>query len=149
MRRLSRNYWRLAWVLFTNSLVILLFLSAPIRAPEKLLYEALGQTAPRFWYIREFFSDPWRPIIVATLLVGIVAEARRAILSPILNLSPYVAWLIMFLWVEAGIVSDPASSEVSSGVILVLAILPLTVVIVVDLVFYILAFRRRQAESTV
>jgi hypothetical protein len=63
-------------VLLTNGVVIILFLSGPIRAhhEQQLLYQVMRTAAPPFSYIHEFFSDPWRPIIVATLLVGIVAE---------------------------------------------------------------------------
>jgi hypothetical protein len=103
--------------------------------------------APPFSYIHEFFSDPWRPIIVATLLVGIVAEVSGTVLSPIVNLGPYVVWLIMSLWEVVKVVGGATPSEVSPGVVIVLIVIPLAVVIAVDLTFYVIAFRRRQAED--
>jgi hypothetical protein len=149
MTRLNRNYWRLIWVLLTNGVVIFLFLSGPIRAhhEQQLLYQVMRTAAPPFSYIHEFFSDPWRPIIVATLLVGIVAEVRGTILSPIVNLGPYVVWLVMFLWEAVKVAGGATPSEVSPGVIVVLIVIPLAVVIAVDLIFYVVAFRRRQAEG--
>jgi hypothetical protein len=149
MRRLNRSYWRLAWVLLTNGVVILLFLSGPIRAhhEQQLLHQVMRTTPPPFSYIHEFFSDPWGPIIVATLLVGIAAEVRRTILSPIVNLGPYLVWLIRFLWQEVKVASGATPFEVSPGVIMVLIIIPLAVVIAVDLIFYIAAFRRRHTEA--
>jgi hypothetical protein len=146
MKRLSRNYWRLAWVLLTNSVVISLFLSGPIRAhrEQELLYQVMRTAAPPFSYVHEFFSDPWRPIIVATLLIGIIAELSGTILSPIINLGPYVVWLIMFLWEAVRVASGATPSEVSPGVIMVLIVIPLAVVVAVDLMFYVIAFRRRQ-----
>jgi hypothetical protein len=150
MMRLKRNYWRLGWILLTNGAVILLFLSVPIRAhhQQQLLYQVMRMSPPTFSYFHEFFSDPWRPIIVATLLFGIVAELRRTILSPIVNLGLYVVWLMMFLLQEVKVARGATPSEVSPGGIMVLIIIPLVVVIGVDLVFYVLAFQRRQAEGS-
>lgn len=84
---------------------------------------------------------------MATLLAGIVAEAYGTILSPIVNLGPYVVWLIMFLTEAVQVARGATTSEVSLGVIMVLIVIPLAVVVAIDLIFYIVAFRRRQAEG--
>ena len=148
MRRLNRNYWRLGWVLLTNGVVILLFLTAPVRMhhDQQLISGSLRANPPQFSYLKEFFADPWGPILVLTLLAGIVAEVRRTILSPILNLTPYVIWLIVALWERAQVAGEATSQDLFLGK--VLFIFPLTVIIAVDLIFYIAAYRRRQAEGS-
>jgi hypothetical protein len=147
MKKLSRNYWRLGWLLLTNGTVILLILSGPIRAhhDQQLLHHVMRTTPPPFSYVHELFSDPWGPILVVTLLAGIVAELRRTILSPILNISPYVVWLVVALRERAKVAGEATTYELSLGKILL--IVPLTVVIAIHLIFYIAAFRRRQAEG--
>jgi hypothetical protein len=147
MKQLSRNYWRLGWLLLTNGAVILLFLCGPIRAhhDQKLLYQVMRTTPPPFSYVHEFFSDPWGPILVVTLLAGIVAELRRTVLSPIVNLSPYVVWLVVALWERAKVAGEATPYELFLGKVLL--IIPLTVVIAVDLIFYVVAFRRKRAED--
>lgn len=131
MRRLNRNYWRLGWVLLANSAVVAFQLTAPIRAHhgQQLLYQALRMATPPFSYWKELFSDPWVPVLAAILLAGIVAELRRNLLSPILNLAPFTMWLVLAF-------RDPAYSKQ------LLLILPLAVVIATYLAFYIAAFRR-------
>jgi hypothetical protein len=144
MKQLSRSYWRLAWVLFTNGAVILLFLLGPIRAhhEQEILYQVMRTAAPPFSYIREFFSDVWRPTIVAVLLAGIVAEFLRSALSSILNVGPYALWLVISSWQAARVEMGRTPSEVSPGVIVLLMVVPLAAVVAVGLVFYITAFRR-------
>lgn len=146
MRRLTRNYWRLAWVLLTNGALILVILSGPVRAHHKqqLLYQVMRTAAPPFSYVHEFFSDPWQPIIVATLMVGIVAELYGTVFSAIVNLCPYVVWLIMFLSEAVQVARGATPSEVSWGVIMVLIVIPLAVVVAVNVVFYSFALRRKQ-----
>jgi len=85
------------------------------------------------------------PVVAFVLLVGIAAEVRRTALSPIFNLSPYVVWLVLALWERARVAGEASSYELYLAKVLL--ILPLTVVIVIDLVFYALAFRRKQAEG--
>jgi len=148
MRRLNVNYWRLGWVSLTNGALIVLLLSGPIRAynGQQLISEGLRTTPPPFSYWKELFASPWVPVVVLVLLLGIVAEVRRTVLSPIVNLSPYVVWLIVALWERARVAGEATSQELFLGKVLL--ILPLAVVIVVDLVFYAFAFRRRQAEGS-
>jgi len=144
MRRLSRSYWRLTWVLLTNGAVILLFLLGPIRSlhEQETLHQVMRTAAPPFSYIHEFFSDVWRPIIVAILLAGIVAELLRSALSSILNVGPYLLWFIISSWQVARVAMGRTPSEVSPGVILALMVIPLALVVAVDMMFYVVAFRR-------
>jgi hypothetical protein len=137
MRRLDRNYWRLGWVLVVNGAVVVLQLTGPVRAyhDQQLLHQAMRTAPPVFSYWRELFSDPWVPVLGLILLVGIVAEARRNALSPIFNVAPLAFWLVLAF-------RDSFYSKQ------LLVIFPLAVVIVVDLVFYTLAFRRRKAEGS-
>lgn len=136
MRRLNRNYWRLGWVLVVNSAVVVLQLTGPVRAyhDQQLLHHATRTAPPVFSYWKELFSDPWVPVLGAILLVGIVAEVRRNALSPIFNVAPFAFWLVLAF----------RDSFYSKQLLL---IFPLAVVIVTDLVFYALAFRRRRAEG--
>jgi hypothetical protein len=131
MRRLNRNYWRLGWVLLVNSAVLALQLTAPIRAyhDQRLLYQTMRMAPPVFSYWKELLSDPWVPVLAAVLLAGIVAEVCRNVLSPVLNVGPFTLWLVLAF-------RDPAYSKQ------LLLILPLVMVIAIDLVFYIAAFRR-------
>jgi hypothetical protein len=148
MRRLNRNYWRLGWVLLINGAVILLLLSAPIRVyhDQQLIFGSMGSNPPPFSYWKELFASPWMPVVALVLLVGIVAEVRRTILSPIVNLTPYVIWLIVALWERAQVAGEATSQDLFLGK--VLFIFPLTVIIAIDLIFYIAAFRRRKAEGS-
>jgi hypothetical protein len=147
MKRLNRNYWRLAWVLLTNGALILLLLSGPLRVhhDQQLLNEAMRTKPPAFSYWAELFATPWVPVVVLVLLVGIAAELRRTPLSPIINLSPYVAWLAAAFWERARVAGEATSYDLYLGKVLL--IIPLVVVIGVDAVFYALAFRRSQAEG--
>jgi len=136
MRRLNRNYWRLGWVLAVNGAVVVLQLTGPVRSyhDQQLLHQAMRTAPPVFSYWKELFSDPWVPVLGVILLVGIVAEVRRNALSPIFNVSPFTFWLVLAF----------RDSFYSKQLLL---IFPLAVVIVVDLVFYAFAFRRRQADA--
>lgn len=147
MKRMNKNYWRLGWVLFTNGAVCLLLLAGPIRAhlDQQLLYQTMRMPPPSFSYLREFFSDPWGPILLGTLLVGIAAELRRLVVSPIVNIGPYMVWLIVALWQRAKVVGEATPYELFVGKVLL--IIPLIAVIAVDVVFYIAAFRRGRAEG--
>ncbi len=146
MRRLNKNYWRLGWVLLTNGVVILLLLSGPIRThhEEQLLHQVMRTAPPPFSHVHEFFADPWGPLLVLTLLGGILAEMRRTVLSPIINVGPYVVWFIVALWERAKVIDDPMHELF---LVKVLFIFPLVVVIAVDIIFYVIAFRRRRAEG--
>jgi hypothetical protein len=140
MKRLKRNHWRLGWVLLTNGVVILLFLSGPIRAhhDQQLLHQVMRTAPPPFSYVHAFFADPWGPLLVLTLLGGILAEVRRTVLSPIINLGPYVLWFIVALWEQAKAAGEATPYELSLGKLFLII---LAVVIGVDLVFYVVAYR--------
>jgi len=147
MKPLNRNYWRLGWVFLTNGALTLLLLTAPIRAhhDKQLLSEAM-RTAPRAYsYWKELLATPWVPVVALVLLVGIAAEVRRTVLSPIVNLAPYVTWLIVALWERARVAGEATPQELFLGKVLL--IIPLVVIIAIDLIFYVVAFRRRQAEG--
>jgi hypothetical protein len=150
MRRLNRNYWRLGWVFLTNGALTLLLLTAPIRVhhDQQLLSEAMRTTPPAssassYW--KELLATPWVPVVALVLLVGIAAEVRRTVLSPIVNLAPYVVWLIVALWERARVAGEATPQELFLGKVLL--IIPLVVVIAINLTFYVVAFRRRQAEG--
>jgi hypothetical protein len=136
MTRLNSNYWRLGWVLLINGGVVASQLTAPIRSrhDQEVLYQAMRVAPPAFSYWNALFSDPWVPVLAVILLAGVVAEVRRNAFSPILNLAPLAFWLVLVL-------RDPFYSKQ------LLLILPLAAVIVVDLFFYALAFRRKQREG--
>lgn len=146
MKRLNRNYWRLGWVLLTNGAVILLLLIGPIRAyhDQQLLNRVMRTTPPAFSYWKELFAAPWVPLMLVVLLVGMLAEVRRTVLSPIFNLAPYAVWLIVALWERAKVVDD-ATHELFLGKVLL--IFPLAAVIAVDVIFYVAAFRRTLPED--
>jgi|SRR5208283_1421167 len=146
MGRLNKNYWRLGWVLLTNGVVILLFLSGPIRThhEEQLLHQVMRTTPPPFSYVHEFFADPWGPLLVLALLGGILAEVRRTVFSLIINLGPYVVWFIAGLWEQAKAAGEATPSELFLGKVFLII---LAVVIGIDLAFYAFAFRRRRAEG--
>ena len=146
MKRLNRNYWRHGWILLTNGAVILLFLSGPIRAhhEQQLLHQVMRTAPPPFSYAHEFFANPWGLLLVLTLLGGILAELRRTVLSPIVNLGPYVVWFIVALLEQAKDAGEATPYELSLGKVFLII---LALVIAVDLVFYALAFHRRQAEG--
>jgi hypothetical protein len=141
MRKLNRNYFRLGWVLLTNGLVILLFLSGPIRAhhQQQLLYQVMRTPAPPFSYAHEFFADLWGPLLVLTLLGGILAEVLRTVLSPIINLTPYVVWLIVGLWEQTRVAGQATPYEISLGKMFLTI---LAVIIAIDVLIYVIALRR-------
>jgi hypothetical protein len=147
MRRLNKNYWRFGWILLTNGALIFLLLSGPIRVhhDQQVLHEALGTAPEPFSYWKQLIAAPWVPVVALVLLVGIGAEVRRTALSPIFNLGPYVVWLLVALWERARVVGEAPPYELYLGKVLL--IIPLTVVVVVNLVLYALAFRRRQADG--
>jgi hypothetical protein len=141
VRKLNRNYWRLGWILLTNGAVIILFLSGPIRThhQQQLLYQAMRTAPPRFSYLHEFFADPWGPLLVFALLAGVLAEARRTVLSPILNLGPYAAWFVAGLWEHAKAAGEATTYEISLGRVF-LAVLAF--IIAIGSLFYAIALRR-------
>lgn len=147
MRRLNINYWRLGWILLTNCALALLLLTGPIRThhDQQMLYESMHTVPPAFSYWKELFATPWVPVVALVLLVGIVAEVRRTVLSPVLNLSPYVVWLIVALLERARVAGAATPQELFLGKVLL--IIPLAVVIVVDLIFYAVGLRRGQAQD--
>ncbi|HYL64438.1 MAG TPA: hypothetical protein VE077_17630 [Candidatus Methylomirabilis sp.] len=99
---------------------------------------------PPFSYVHEFFADLWGPLLVLTLLGGVLAEVRRTVLSPIINVGPYAVWFILALWEHARLAGEATPYELSLGKVLLII---LAVVIGVDLAFYALAFRPRQTEG--
>jgi hypothetical protein len=147
MKQLNRSYWRLGWILLTNSALSLLLLTGPIRAhqDQQLLYESMHTSPPAYSYWRELTATPWVPVVVIVLLAGIVAELGRTILSPIVNLAPYVVWLIVALWERAKVAGEATPQDLFLGKVLL--IIPLAVVIAIDLVFYLVALRRMQADG--
>ena len=146
MKRLNRDYWRLAWVLLTNGIVIFFFVSGPVKAhhDQQLLYQVMRTSPPPFSYLHEFFSGFWGPFLVFTLLGGILAEVWRSVLSPVFNLGPFVAWFIGGLWERTKVANEATPYELFLGKIFLVV---LAVVIAVDLLFYVIAFRRRQTEG--
>ena len=113
-----------------NSAVVALQLTAPnSRTPrQQMLHQVMRTAPPGFSYWKELCSDPWVPVLAVILLAGIVAEVRRNALSPIFNLAPFAFWLVLAF-------QDPFYNKQ------LLLIFPLAVVIVVELIFYALAFR--------
>jgi hypothetical protein len=77
-----------------------------------------------------------------------MAELRRAAISAIINVCPYVAWLIAALWTETQTIIEHAPSEISAGAVFVVIILPLSTVVVIDLVFYLVGFRQARPSNS-
>lgn len=103
-------------------------------------------TAPEpFSYWKELFATPWVPVVALILLVGIGAEVRRNTLSPVFNLSPYAVWLVVALWERAKTGGEASPYDLFLGKVLL--IIPLILVIAIDLIFYLVAFKRSQAEA--
>jgi hypothetical protein len=146
MRKLNRNYLRLGWILLTNGSLVFLFLSGPIRIhhQEELLHQVMRTPSPPFSYVREFFSDPWAPLLVLALLGGILAEVLRNFLSPVMNLGPYVVWFIVGLREQMRVAGEVTTYETSLGKMF-LAIL--AVVIAIDAFFYVIALKPRFFRS--
>ncbi len=147
MRRLNRNYWRLGWVLLTNGAVILALLTAPILVyhNQLLISRSLRFNPPPFSYWTEFLAVPWGLVLLPMLLAGIVAEVRRSVLGPIINLTTFSAWLFLALWERTKISGEATPQELFLGKVLL--IFPLIAVIGIDLIFYIAAFRGRQVKD--
>jgi hypothetical protein len=149
MRQMNSNYWRLGWVLLTNGALSFLLLTWPIRThhDQQMLYESMHTTPPPFSYWKELLATPWVPVVALVLLVGIVAEVRRTVFSPILNLAPYAVWLVVALWERARVAGEATPQELFLGKALL--IIPLAVIIAIDLIFYLVALRRGQAQAAV
>lgn len=149
MNRLPRSYWRLAWVLLTNALVMFLLLTGPFRVhhDQQALQRLLQSPPEPFSYWGQLFSAPWLPLMVLVLLFGIVSEIRRSALSPIFNLGPYLVWLAVALWERARLAGQASPYELYVGKMLLM--LPLTILIIVGLIFYAFAFRRKRPERLV
>lgn len=95
MRRLHQNTWRLSWVLFVNTTIIVLLVTALIREyrAQGQIFKALGRPEPSIlsW---SSVSSPWTLLLIVMLVLGMLAELRRSILSLLFNLIPFVAVLI-------------------------------------------------------
>lgn len=139
MIKLGKNYWRTSWVLFTNGLLLFWLLIAPIRAHhnQQLLHQIMGTVPPVFSYWRALFSDLTTPITAAILAVGILLELRRNAFSPLVVLCPYALWLISLLKARMQYGND---AEVALSVRIFL--IPLSIVVVVDCIFYLSALWR-------
>jgi hypothetical protein len=106
----------------------------------------MGTVPLPFSYWKELFATPWVPILVLVLLIGIVAELRRSVLSPVFTLVPYIAWLIVALCDRARVAAEASPQDLFLGKVLL--IIPLAVIIAVDLIFYVAAIRRTQPKAT-
>lgn len=144
MRRLTKNYWRTGWILFVNGAVIVLFLAAPIRQhhAEAPLYRALEMTPPPVSYFHLLLSEPWVLGLLAVLLLGVVAELRRAVIATIFNVIPYLVGLISVL----SAMLKPGEAEPEGFAIGILLTIVLTVIVTIDAIFYLAAFKRMRAD---
>jgi hypothetical protein len=150
VKRLGTNYWRLSWIVLTNGVLVFPFFAAPLweRRTELSLHR-VGVALPPFSYWRQLFASPWwLQLGVLVLLVGIVAELRRSILSPIFNLGLYVAGLILALLGQATDIVRGTQREVSPGVVLLFGIVPFALIVAVDAAFYVHAFRRIRRQGS-
>jgi len=147
MKPLNKNYWRLGWVFLTNGALSLLLLTGPVRVyyDHRILYETMGTVPPPLSYWKELLATPWVPVVVLVLLIGIVAELRRSVLSPIFTLVPYITWLIVALCERARVAAEASPQDLFLGKVLL--IIPLAVIIAVDLIFYVTAIRRTQQKA--
>jgi hypothetical protein len=149
MRKLSANGWRLAWVLMTNGVICLLLLSGPIRwrHNQMMLYRVMRTTPPAFSYWKELFATPWVPIVLLLLVVGAIAEVRRSVLGPVVNLGFYATYLGLILFEQAKAAYQGSPQETTLGFVLIVLVIPLAVITAVDLVFYIPALRHFSEQS--
>jgi hypothetical protein len=134
-------------VLLTNGLVTFALLSAPIRVhhDQQLLYETMRSAPPPFSYWKELIATPWFLIIATALILGGIAEVRRNVVSPIFNVGPYAAWLVVALWQRVKVAAEATAQDLFLGKMLL--VLPLVVVVAVDLFLYVTAFRRHQTGA--
>ena len=116
-----------------------------MHSDQRMLYETMGTAPPSFSYWKELLATPWVPVVVLVLLIGIVAELRRSVLSPILTLLPYIAWLIVALFERERVAAEASPQDLFLGKVLL--IIPLAVIIAVDLIFYVAAIRRAQPKA--
>jgi hypothetical protein len=136
LKKLAKNNVRAAWVVLTNGAFILLLLTAPIRAFHKaeLIFKSAGSAPAPFSYWRELITSPESLVVVFVLTFGIVSELRQNLLGPVFNLGLYT-WCVVENLVERAKVSSSApAQDLLLG--LVFVIIPLSVVLLVDLIFY-------------
>ncbi len=143
MKKLHKNYWRLGWVMLINSVIVFVLLSGPIRVHQQReqIFESMRMNPPPFSYWKALFASPLPLLAVLVLLIGIAAEVRRNILSPVFNLTPFVVFLTATLWERAKVSGEATAQELFLGKVLV--IYPLVAIIAVYLIFYIAALRTR------
>ncbi|MGA3292823.1 MAG: hypothetical protein ABSE45_02435 [Candidatus Acidiferrales bacterium] len=151
MKKLGRSYWRLGWILLTNGAICLLLLSAPIRwrHNQLMLYSVMRTTPPAFSYWKELSADRWAVVVLLILLTGILAEVRRTVLAPIVNLGFYVVYFGLILFEQAKAAFQRSPQDVTLGFVLIVFVIPLLVIIAVDLALYIPALRRSSAHRAV
>jgi hypothetical protein len=149
MKKLGRNYWRLGWILVTNGTICLLLLSTPIRwrHNQLMLYSVMRTTPSAFSYWKELLTDPWSAVVASILLVGIVAEVRRTVLGPIVNLGFYVVYLGLILFEQLNAAYHGTPQDMTLGFVMIVFVIPLLVIIAVDLALYIPALRRLSAAA--
>jgi hypothetical protein len=134
MRRLSKNRWRTGWILSLNSAIIVLLFTAPIYEyhNEGQIFHAMGTAQPPFSFWAAIFANVWTPVFLGAMALGILAEMRRSIFSPILNLLPFAALLV---WAAADWVRSRGSYEGERSLGL-LVILPACLVVLVNAISY-------------
>jgi hypothetical protein len=150
VKRLGRNYWRLGWIVLTNGVLVFPFFMAPLwQRRTELSLHRVGVVLPPFSYWRQLFASPWwLQVGVLILLVGIVAELRRSIVSPIFNLSPYVAGVVLAVLGQAADLMRGTHREVSPGAVLLFGIAPFALIAAINAAFYVHAFRGIRTEGS-
>ena len=114
-----------------------------------MLYSVMRTTPPAFSYWKELSADRWAVVVLLILLTGILAEVRRTVLAPIVNLGFYVVYFGLILFEQAKAAFQRTPQDVTLGFVLIVFVIPLLVIIAVDLALYIPALRRPSAHRAV
>jgi len=148
MKTINKNNMRTAWVAITNGTFMLLLLTAPLRDfhMKEQLFRSFGSAPPPFSYWRELLATPLTLGVSFVLVLGILAELRRNVLALILNVVLY-AWCLAAVLIERAKVSGNAPAQ-DLFIGLVFVIVPLSVVLIVDSIFYARALLRKNPMAS-
>ena len=142
--RLSKNHWRMAWVVLADSAIIFWLVTAPIREYHNRteLYRLLETPQPplSFW---AQFANPWLLTAVLALAIGILAEISRSVFSLLFNTVPFV--LFSGWWVIDRARSPERDAEALAYAFPLAAAAAL--IVVVNGIFYLIETKNLRAKN--